>query len=379
MKYLLSVLNTPVAMALPRDNRAFWNGLPESLREELLATQPVWVGSADGLPSEVRHRANTSLIAGEEKRLSERAEVLRARVAPRRRYQIGPSLDERELWYTDRKLKALAKVKGTLGRVSGAKLMVFDFASGDWAMAAFAVGDLDNANHISVTVPGVDTNVSASMGVMVNEARSLRDEGLKQLALAGRGSESFATVAWLGYEPPQHEGPEPGAKYLVWVRAANKRHALKGANRLARFCDGLRVASIHPLPHLTLLGHSYGSLTVGLSLQDPHPGQPVRDAVFYGSPGVNAYDESNLGLPSGHGWVLHAPDDWIANFGRTHRFGPSPGLSHFEQLSTKAGISPDGVFRTGVTSHADYPRDGQMSQYNLSVISVGLYDRAVRA
>lgn len=373
------MLTTPDRLALPKDNRRFWDDLSDSGREELLASNAVWVGHADGLPCEVRHRANVSQLPGEQKRLEARAQELRDRMPVPTRFRLAPSAESVELWYTERKLKAMARIRGILIRIPEAKLMAVDLLSGQWAMAAFAIGDPDTADHISITVPGVDTNVDASMEVMVNQAQSLQTEGLKQLSLAGRGGETLACIAWIDYEPPQHEGPEPGAKYLVWVKAAQKQSALAGANKLARFCDGLRVASTHKLPHLSLFGHSYGSLTVGLSLQDPHPGQPVRDAVFYGSPGVNAADESNLGLPPGHGWVMQSPEDWIAHLGRTHRFGPSPGDAHFEKLSVMAGLSPDGVMRKGAASHADYPRAGQMSEYNLSVIAVGLYDRVVRA
>ncbi len=100
--------------------------------------------------------------------------------------------------------------------------------------------------------------------------------------------------------------------------------------------------------------------------------------MFYGSPGINAGDESDLGLAKGHGYVLEADGDiGIPEVGKTHRFGPDPSASDFEQLSTDAGTSRDGV-----GSHSEYPRPGnnqelRMSGYNMAAVVAGLPDRVV--
>lgn len=61
----------------------------------------------------------------------------------------------------------------------------------------------------------------------------------------------------------------------------------------------------------------------------------------------------------------------------------TPAPSDFEQLSTDAGTSPDGVTREGVYSHGGYPQLGnnqelRMSGYNMAAVVAGLPDQMVR-
>ena len=118
----------------------------------------------------------------------------------------------------------------------------------------------------------------------------------------------------------------------------------------------------------------------------------MDDFVIYGSPGVNADDEADLGLQDGHAYVMEGQGslsdrkfgDWfVPEMGKTHQFGPDPSTSDFEQLSVAGTTTPDGVAREGVYTHADYPRDGsngelRTSGYNMAVIIAGLADQAVR-
>jgi hypothetical protein len=115
---------------------------------------------------------------------------------------------------------------------------------------------------------------------------------------------------------------------------------------------------------------------------------PVNDAVFYGSPGLELNDPSQLGLANGHAYVMKAPpgDDWIpevAPLAPLHGWGSDPYGGMMPELSSQAGTSPDGVMREGVHSHADYPRavtgpGGEqmlrMSGYNLAVVAAGIAD-----
>ena len=53
-------------------------------------------------------------------------------------------------------------------------------------------------------------------------------------------------------------------------------------------------ASRYVVPHLTVIGHSYGSTTTGTALRDHVTG--VDDAVLVGSPGANVEHASRLPL-----------------------------------------------------------------------------------
>ncbi|EUA32722.1 alpha/beta hydrolase family protein [Mycobacterium xenopi 4042] len=55
---------------------------------------------------------------------------------------------------------------------------------------------------------------------------------------------------------------------------------------------------------------------------------PVNDVVFYGSPGLELKDPAQLGLGSGHAYVMGAPTDPIvqgaAPLAPLHDWGPTP-------------------------------------------------------
>lgn len=86
-----------------------------------------------------------------------------------------------------------------------------------------------------------------------------------------------------------------------------------GAADLSRYLQQVRANN--PSGHLTVLGHSYGSLTASLALQDldAQSAHPVNDVVFYGSPGLELYSPAQLGLDHGHAYVMQAPHDLITN------------------------------------------------------------------
>lgn len=103
--------------------------------------------------------------------------------------------------------------------------------------------------------------------------------------------------------------------------------------------------------------------------------------MFYGSPGINASDEPDLGLRQGHGYVMRSADDPITLGDTTHTFGPDPVTTNLEQLSVGAGTTADGVSREGPAGHSEYPRpsgegpwNGKLrtSGYNMAVVIGGL-------
>ena len=109
----------------------------------------------------------------------------------------------------------------------------------------------------------------------------------------------MSTIAWIGYDAPQVPGWENPGKSLsgAW-EVSNDDAAKAGARDLARFYDGLGASHEGAPAHLTAIGHSYGSLTTGLALQEPG-NHGVGDAIFDGSPGVAASTAEQLNLAPG--------------------------------------------------------------------------------
>jgi hypothetical protein len=288
------------------------------------------------------------------------------------------------------------------------KLMLLDTDNGRQARAAIAVGDPDSAQHVSVTTPGLNTTVHDAIGGMADEAAYARDEASHQLDAAGRGNEGVATIAWIGYDPPQIPGTgDLDASLQGGWEVSHDDIAKAGAHDLARFYDGITGAHQGPLD-LTAIGHSYGSLTTGLALQEPGS-HGVDNALFYGSPGIEASTPQQLGLQPGHVFTMETPDDpiqWVydgpplahvaapflpppfnvlaesglgaADLTGAGNFGPNPATNpHFTHLQTGAIAVPDGRVFAGASGHSDYPRwDAAHQQlyttgYNIAAVIAG--------
>jgi pimeloyl-ACP methyl ester carboxylesterase len=240
-------------------------------------------------------------------------------------------------------LSDLNAVHNALGKAPETYLTVFDPRSGTGkpVLAAVAVGNPDTAQHVSVTVPGVGSTTRGSLTEMVTEASNLRDTAQRQLDRVGTPG-SVAAIAWMGYDTP----PNPLNTLNptdVWTTMADDR-AQAGAASLSSYLHEVRANN--PTGHLTLLGHSYGSLTSSLALQDLNDQglHPVNDVVFYGSPGLELTSADQLGLGAGQGYVMQATDDPItsvvAPLAPLHGWGADPYAGILPELSSQAGFDP---------------------------------------
>lgn len=294
------------------------------------------------------------------------------------------------------------------------KLLLLDTESGRQVRAAVSIGDPDTATHVAVTTPGLNTTVHGGLQDMTTEATNMQKETLRQLHLVeGLEGDTVATIAWIGYDPPQIPGLDDlAASAKGGWEVSHDDLARAGARELAGFYDGLQAAHQGVPAHLTAIGHSYGSLTTGLALQEPGS-HGVSDAIFYGSPGIDGVTPSQLQLPAGHVFTMETPDDPIQAvydgrplatslqtlpppFGPivtgvldsgAGDFGPNPATNpNFTHLATGAEVISDG--RGGSLSlqaahgHSEYPRWGDNSLprttgYNIAAVIAGLSNKAV--
>ncbi|WP_263995289.1 alpha/beta hydrolase family protein [Mycobacterium yunnanensis] len=316
-------------------------------------------------------------------------------------------------------LSDLQAVDKSVGDFPDRKLMLLDTTSGEMAHAAVAIGDPDTASHVSVTAPGLNTTVHGSIGSMTEEAANLQRETYRQLGNSpGHELESVSTIAWIGYDAPQIPGWDEKAASLAGAWGVSHDDMAKvGAHHLAGFYDGIKASHEGVPADVTAIGHSYGSLTTGLALQEPG-NHGITDAIFYGSPGIEATTPGQLQLPEGHVFTMETPDDpiqavydskpWLHGLGAlpppfgplaatvvggmdltgAGDFGPNPATNpNFTHLETGATAVPNGQGGTmslgGASGHSDYPRfmdDGtpRTTNYNIAAIIAGLDDNAVR-
>jgi pimeloyl-ACP methyl ester carboxylesterase len=181
----------------------------------------------------------------------------------------------------------------------------------------------------------------------VQSARHVYDQAR---SIAPRSS--VAVIAWLGYRTPG------------WTQVAFDARAHAGAELLARDVAGLRAARFGAPPHLTLIGHSYGSTTASLALRDTSAW--VDDAVFVGSPGLLAARAADLPVPAGHVWVGAASGDEISHLSR---FGVDPAAHSFGAHRFPAESPPGTPL---VAQHTRYLAAHTASLRNVARIVVGL-------
>lgn len=258
--------------------------------------------------------------------------------------------------------------------------------------AATSVGDPFEADHVSATVPGVGSTTRGTIEGMTAEAAQLRQEAVEiadaQNKIRGAGenamSTNIATVAWVGYQPPLN---------MDQTSVLNDDLAQAGAPKLTSFLHDLDTASQNPNQTLALFGHSYGSLTSGIALQDGASAY-VDNAVLYGSPGFQADTPAELGMNDDNFFVMAARDDHINSISALapyHGWGSDPNdiisedghlRFRFQHLETDAGATPIEGYETkiGASGHSEYGRDAgaRMSGYNLATILLDRPDLAAK-
>ncbi|MFB9908263.1 alpha/beta hydrolase [Allokutzneria oryzae] len=374
----------PPAGGSPADNAGWWSSLSESEQAAMLKAHPDWLGNLDGLPAVVRDQANRARLGTERTRLNAEAARLEAEISA-----LGDRLTRSSNERTDLSIaNALSAAKAELNTIraelipsldaidatlaKGDRQLLLLDTSGDKPKAAIAAGNVDTAEHVTVFTPGLGTTVRGDIQDYDRHMAQLRWQAEQEADASGR-STSVAAVTWIGYEAPQvSEITNPNRS------VASDALAQRGAEKLAGFLNGID-ASRPTDPHMTALGHSYGSLTTGLALQK---GTGVDDAVFFGSPGLGTSHVEALKVPTGHSWVIEARMDPVADFAA---FGIDPNqMKGIGGLSAKEVVLPDGrhlnesVGHGSVAEKVGYLAPGSTSQYNMSLIVAGLHDRSVR-
>jgi hypothetical protein len=250
------------------------------------------------------------------------------------------------------------------------QLLLFDLSGHAAPRAAVAVGNVDTADHVAVFTPGFTTTVANGLPGYTGNMAELRHTAQDQLRKAHRGDETVAAVTLIGYDAPQWSTvAEPGRSVFLPFDAKS------GAKDLAHFYDGINTSRITH-PHLTAVGHSYGSTTTGYALQRTTTTTPVDDAVVFGSPGLGTSVIDALRVPAGHTAAITAALDLVPLAGTVGVLGTEvydmPGVV---QLSSHERTLPDGTTLSGVTGHSDYLTPGSTSQYNIAATIAGLSEQ----
>ena len=154
------------------------------------------------------------------------------------------------------------------------------------------IGDLRHARHVAVIVPGMTNSIR-------DYDPNTRIKGT-ELAKAMRAYDpSTAVVVWLGYRTPNQTA-------AGLAEGAASGRAQDGARQLVDDLEVLRRMA--PESHLTVIGHSYGSVVAGETLLSYPLAKRVdalgiEDVAVVGSPGMNTNSRRALGHPDIDVWA----------------------------------------------------------------------------
>lgn len=357
---LASVPIFPESNRTPAQNAAWWKSLPEERKRFLIEHCPDDIRHLDGLPAEVRDKANRNALEGYvdadgNKRQGALKDADQAAKDAQRDYDIAHARRSADPRSEDLRLeehRAAEKLrqaqearedlktiheqtnKNERGKDGPQRAYLLDFnydTKHHRTTAIVASGNPDTASYVSTLVPGIGTNVHDSLGQYID----INDRLRAQTRHAGVDPNDVATISYLGYVAPKNSLHDLGI-----FQAADIDYAKEGAPKIARFMEGLRAhgnANNHRFIN-TLATHSYGSTTGGIAATQTAPGTIDR-LILTGSPGSGVQSIDQYNVPKGHVYESSVPEnDMVQDLGFDSTYGRDPkkleGITHLSGDAT---------------------------------------------
>lgn len=236
--------------------------------------------------------------------------------------------------------------------VEGRRLLAYD-PEGDGRIVE-VFGDLDDADHIAVVVPGAGHGLVNYFDDPTGKGPRRSGVALwRELRRRAQG-EKTAVIVWIGYDTPER----------VDLAAVRSDRAIAGAPDLVRLTRTLPEKA-----RVTLVCHSYGGVVCGHAVPDT----AVDALVLLGSPGVDVDHVEDLRTQA-RVWAARAPDDPI-------RFVPDlrlAGLGHGVD-PTSAAFGADTFLTGDIHGHDRYFDEGSRCLANVAHIVLGQESEVTRA
>ncbi|MFD5974729.1 alpha/beta hydrolase [Streptomyces bacillaris] len=256
----------------PAERKKWWDGLADEQRQEYLKVAPDLIGGLDGIPAAIRDEANRTYLP-----------VLIEEMGHRGGDDVKTKLD------------ALRMIQGKLDEPSHPPMFLLGIGDEGNGRAIVSYGNPDTSRHVAAYVPGLGTKLDDEF--VDDTMKRAQDTAL----IARESDPSVASIIWLGYDAPQH------------VDVMSKGDAQRGAPAYNEFMAGISVTNGNEDPHVTAIGHSYGSLTVGTAAKQSGGIPGVDDVILLGSPGVDAQKATELGVGRDHVFVGAADNDPVTH------------------------------------------------------------------
>ncbi|WP_406100177.1 alpha/beta hydrolase [Streptomyces sp. NBC_01013] len=254
--------------------KAWWNGLTQQERDRYLELSPDRIGALDGIPVADRDTANRRHLP-----------------------DLISDLEGRNDKKSKEQLAGLREIDRQLKEGSQPPMYLIGVSAEGNGRAIVSYGNPDTSQNVSAYVPGLNTSLDEEFAK--NDLKRARDT-----AIGAQGYDpSSAAIVWLGYDTPQ---TPDGMQSLA---VAGTGRAEKGGAAYYDFMGGIAATNQNKDPHLTAIGHSYGSRTVGAATQRPGGIPGVDDIILVGSPGVGVDHAVDLGVGAAHVYVGAAAND----------------------------------------------------------------------
>ena len=340
----------------PEEVSVWWKRLSDSEREALINKDPEKYGNLDGIDMASRAKANELVLLGPKDASGQHVpgagllgqaerDLAEAEAAMVGATSNLAALDLKRKQAQNR-VDDLRALRDQM-QVDGVTLVSLQPGKpGENVLAALAIGDVDNAEHVATMVPGMTTNCRDSAALNLGYAYNLREAAVK----AGADKNNVATIAWLGYDAPPA---------LPDLSVASTAQAEAGADPLRKFATGIhswrseRGMDVHQ----SIIPHSYGSTTAGIAMRSIGK-DVVDDFAYTGSPGAGVASVGTLGVDKDHVWVSAVPHhDAVQGIGTDGDFGLDPktlkGIGHLSgDASGAKGYSTYSL--NPVANHSSY-------------------------
>jgi pimeloyl-ACP methyl ester carboxylesterase len=174
----------------------------------------------------------------------------------------------------------------------------------------------------------------------------------------------------MGYDAPDFDN------------VASDNAAVNGAELLAGDVRGIQASRSGNPPHLTVIGHSYGSTTTGLAAS--RDGMRVDDIVLIGSPGVgHANTVGDMHMDGKHVYVGANSSDPVTYQTRTNfgwdPLGQDPAADEFGATRFQAEAPDRNIYDPTIGDHSKYYSPDSEALYNMSNVVVGDYADVTQA
>ncbi|MET7437384.1 alpha/beta hydrolase [Streptomyces sp. NPDC005496] len=252
------------------DRKEWWDSLSVEQREEYKAGFPEIIGNLDGIPSTVRDEVNR--------------ENIRLLIA-----HLEGQHDEA----SKEKLEGLRGIQNKLNAGSQPPMLLLGISLDGNGRAIVAYGNPDTSKNVSAYAPGLGTKLDAEFA----------DGTVKRAFYTATEAQKFdassSSIVWLGYDAPQS------------LDVMTTSDAERGAPAYNSFMSGITATNENSDPHVTAIGHSYGSRLVGGATQEAGGIPGADDIILVGSPGVGVDKAEDLGVGKDHVWVGAAENDIV--------------------------------------------------------------------